>query len=90
MTIYIEKNLKYGDGYQLRMVDTNDYGQETEDIIDFSPYTVSGASMMIRKMLEIYNRKNNTNLTARDCVKYNNVIPVDFEKGIIGGGEERS
>lgn len=63
MKIYVEDNLKYGVGYQLRMVDDAE-----EQVIDFRPYNAVSAGRMARKMLEIYNRKNGTNLAVEDVL----------------------
>ena len=69
MKIYVENNEKHGKGFQMRMVDVLDDGRETEDVVDFRPYNLEEAALMIRKMLEIYNRKHNTNITLEECLE---------------------
>ena len=53
MRIYIEGNVKYSRGYQVRFVGD---GGET-DVVDYRPYTLAEAVFMADKALSIINRR---------------------------------
>ena len=67
MKIYIEKNKKFGRGYQLRFAEEKD-GEIAESVIDFRPYTSLTAAVMARRSLMAYNKNHGTNYRLEDVL----------------------
>ena len=75
MKIYIEKNVKYGKGYQVRVAGD---GGET-DVVDFNPYSLKKAVLMAGKALDIINRKRET------AVELKEVLEIDKDSVVANG-----
>ena len=58
MKITIEKNEKYGEGYQIRIA----YDNGDMDLIDWKAYSMKHALMMAEKAMEIIQRKSDEEL----------------------------
>ena len=69
VTVYLEPNEKYGEGYQLHPVVTEDNGMESDfQVVDFHPYDYRKATIMAEKVLEIIRQRYGHDLRVEEAL----------------------
>lgn len=65
MTVYIENNQKYGEGYQIRV----SYDGESGDVFDWRAYTLRQAIYMAGKLVDVINKRGGEQYELAGVVK---------------------